>query len=85
MGHKGYWRDEYTNWEDLCLDLISTYDLKHVEILILQLEDRMVLPIQLTIGILISSKESLYWAVPYLGLKKDAITGHIKKTTISSK
>lgn len=87
MGHQWYWSYEYTDYEDLTFDsyIIPTQDLKPGELRLLEVDNRIVLPIELTIRILISSEDVLHsWAVPSLGLKTDAIPGRLNQTTLLS-
>nr|YP_009652590.1 cytochrome c oxidase subunit II [Steno bredanensis]ACG63397.1 cytochrome c oxidase subunit II [Steno bredanensis]ADZ56222.1 cytochrome c oxidase subunit II [Steno bredanensis]AEG23783.1 cytochrome c oxidase subunit II [Steno bredanensis]QCF45877.1 cytochrome c oxidase subunit II [Steno bredanensis] len=87
MGHQWYWSYEYTDYEDLNFDsyMIPTSDLKPGELRLLEVDNRMVLPMQLTIRMLVSSEDVLHsWAVPSLGLKTDAIPGRLNQTTLMS-
>ncbi len=87
IGHQWYWSYEYTDYEDLNFDsyIIPTSDLKPGELRLLEVDNRMVLPIQMTIRILVSSEDVLHsWAVPSLGLKTDAIPGRLNQTTLIS-
>lgn len=87
IGHQWYWSYEYTDYEDLTFDsyIVPTQDLKPGELRLLEVDNRVVLPIELTIRILISSEDVLHsWAVPSLGLKTDAIPGRLNQTTLLS-
>uniref|UniRef100_F5CAZ7 Cytochrome c oxidase subunit 2 n=1 Tax=Cephalorhynchus commersonii TaxID=103582 RepID=F5CAZ7_CEPCM len=87
MGHQWYWSYEYTDYEDLSFDsyMIPTSDLKPGELRLLEVDNRMVLPMQMTIRMLVSSEDVLHsWAVPSLGLKTDAIPGRLNQTTLTS-
>ena len=87
MGHQWHWSYEYTDYEDLSLDsyMIPTSELKPGELRLLEVDNRAVLPIEITIRMLISSKDVLHsWAVPSLGLKTDAIPGCLNQTIIVS-
>lgn len=87
IGHQWYWSYEYTDYEDLTFDsyIIPTQDLKPGELRLLEVDNRLVLPIEITIRILISSEDVLHsWAVPSLGLKTDAIPGRLNQTTLIS-
>lgn len=87
MGHQWYWSYEYTDYEDLTFDsyIVPTQDLKPGELRLLEVDNRVVLPMELTIRILISSEDVLHsWAVPSLGLKTDAIPGRLNQTTLLS-
>ena len=87
IGHQWYWSYEYTDYEDLCFDsyIISTTDLKPGDLRLLEVDNRVVLPIELPIRMLISSEDVLHsWAVPSLGLKTDAIPGRLNQATVTS-
>ena len=87
IGHQWYWIYEYTDYEDLSFDsyIIPTSELKPGKLRLIEVDNRVVLPIEITIRILISSKDVLHsWAVPSLGLKTDAILGRLNQTTFIS-
>nr|WLW42012.1 cytochrome c oxidase subunit II [Manis javanica]WLW42025.1 cytochrome c oxidase subunit II [Manis javanica]WLW42038.1 cytochrome c oxidase subunit II [Manis javanica] len=87
MGHQWYWSYEYTDYEDLGFDsyMVPTQDLKPGELRLLEVDNRLVLPMDTTIRMLISSEDVLHsWAVPSLGLKTDAIPGRLNQTTLMS-
>nr|YP_220722.1 cytochrome c oxidase subunit II [Megaptera novaeangliae]ACL27304.1 cytochrome c oxidase subunit II [Megaptera novaeangliae]ADC97758.1 cytochrome c oxidase subunit II [Megaptera novaeangliae]BAD91684.1 cytochrome c oxidase subunit II [Megaptera novaeangliae] len=87
MGHQWYWSYEYTDYEDLSFDsyMIPTPDLKPGELRLLEVDNRVVLPMEMTIRMLVSSEDVLHsWAVPSLGLKTDAIPGRLNQTTLMS-
>nr|YP_009184520.1 cytochrome c oxidase subunit II [Zaedyus pichiy]ALO62608.1 cytochrome c oxidase subunit II [Zaedyus pichiy]ANF03841.1 cytochrome c oxidase subunit II [Zaedyus pichiy] len=85
MGHQWYWSYEYTDYEDLNFDsyMIPTTDLKPGELRLLEVDNRVVLPMEMSIRMLISSEDVLHsWAVPSLGLKTDAIPGRLNQATL---
>nr|QZZ81213.1 cytochrome c oxidase subunit II [Rucervus duvaucelii ranjitsinhi]QZZ81226.1 cytochrome c oxidase subunit II [Rucervus duvaucelii ranjitsinhi] len=87
MGHQWYWSYEYTDYEDLSFDsyMIPTSELKPGELRLLEVDNRVVLPMEMTIRVLVSSEDVLHsWAVPSLGLKTDAIPGRLNQTTLMS-
>nr|YP_010611022.1 cytochrome c oxidase subunit II [Histiotus macrotus]WAQ70500.1 cytochrome c oxidase subunit II [Histiotus macrotus]WAQ70513.1 cytochrome c oxidase subunit II [Histiotus macrotus]WAQ70526.1 cytochrome c oxidase subunit II [Histiotus macrotus]WAQ70630.1 cytochrome c oxidase subunit II [Histiotus macrotus]WAQ70669.1 cytochrome c oxidase subunit II [Histiotus macrotus] len=87
MGHQWYWSYEYTDYEDLTFDsyMIPTNELSPGQLRLLEVDNRVVLPSELTIRMLISSEDVLHsWAVPSLGLKTDAIPGRLNQTTLLS-
>nr|YP_007626020.1 cytochrome c oxidase subunit II [Hexaprotodon liberiensis]AEP21198.1 cytochrome c oxidase subunit II [Hexaprotodon liberiensis] len=87
MGHQWYWSYEYTDYEDLNFDsyMVPTSDLKPGDLRLLEVDNRVVLPVDLTVRMLISSEDVLHsWAVPSLGLKTDAIPGRLNQTTLMS-
>lgn len=85
LGHQWYWSYEYTDYEDLIFDsyIVPTSELSPGQLRLLEVDNRVVLPAELTIRILISSEDVLHsWAVPSLGLKTDAIPGRLNQTTL---
>ena len=81
IGQQWYWSYEYTDYEDLCFNsyMITNSDLKTGELRLLEVDNRVVRPIELP------SEDVLHsWAVPSLGLKTDAIPGCLNQATISS-
>nr|UEK25587.1 cytochrome c oxidase subunit II [Spilogale pygmaea] len=85
MGHQWYWSYEYTDYEDLNFDsyMIPTQELKPGELRLLEVDNRVILPMEMTIRMLISSEDVLHsWTVPSLGLKTDAIPGRLNQTTL---
>lgn len=87
LGHQWYWSYEYTDYEDLIFDsyIIPTHELNPGQLRLLEVDNRVVLPAELTIRMLISSEDVLHsWAVPSLGLKTDAIPGRLNQTTLLS-
>nr|AIG23503.1 cytochrome c oxidase subunit II [Philander frenatus] len=87
MGHQWYWSYEYTDYVNLMFDsyMIPTKDLNPGELRLLEVDNRIVLPMELPIRMLISSEDVLHaWTMPSLGLKADAIPGRLNQITLSS-
>nr|YP_007625526.1 cytochrome c oxidase subunit II [Ctenomys leucodon]ADK72587.1 cytochrome c oxidase subunit II [Ctenomys leucodon] len=87
MGHQWYWSYEYTDYDELNFDsyMIPTTELKPGELRLLEVDNRVVLPMELPVRMLISSEDVLHsWAVPSLGLKTDAIPGRLNQTILTS-
>nr|ALK60806.1 cytochrome c oxidase subunit II [Cavia aperea] len=87
MGHQWYWSYEYTDYEELNFDsyMVPTMDLKPGELRLLEVDNRVVLPMEMPVRMLISSEDVLHsWAVPSLGLKTDAIPGRLNQATLMS-
>nr|ADM47263.1 cytochrome oxidase subunit II [Phaner pallescens] len=85
MGHQWYWSYEYTDYEDLNFDsyMIPTLELNPGELRLLEVDNRVVLPTEMPIRVLISSEDVLHsWTVPSLGVKTDAIPGRLNQTTL---
>nr|YP_007625539.1 cytochrome c oxidase subunit II [Spalacopus cyanus]ADK72613.1 cytochrome c oxidase subunit II [Spalacopus cyanus] len=87
MGHQWYWSYEYTDYEELTFDsyMIPTTDLKPGELRLLEVDNRVILPMEMSVRMLISSEDVLHsWAIPSLGLKTDAIPGRLNQTILMS-
>nr|YP_003703.1 cytochrome c oxidase subunit II [Caenolestes fuliginosus]CAD48229.2 cytochrome oxidase subunit II [Caenolestes fuliginosus] len=87
MGHQWYWTYEYTDYEDLTFDsyMIPTQELCPGQFRLLEVDNRIVLPMELPIRMLISSEDVIHaWAIPSLGLKTDAIPGRLNQATLTS-
>lgn len=85
VGHQWYWSYEYTDYDELNFDsyIIPTSELKPGDLRLLEVDNRAVIPIEITIRVLVTSEDVLHsWAVPSLGLKTDAIPGRLNQTTL---
>nr|YP_009944899.1 cytochrome c oxidase subunit II [Chelonoidis becki]QOD98547.1 cytochrome c oxidase subunit II [Chelonoidis becki]USH90572.1 cytochrome c oxidase subunit II [Chelonoidis becki]USH90611.1 cytochrome c oxidase subunit II [Chelonoidis becki]USH90624.1 cytochrome c oxidase subunit II [Chelonoidis becki]USH90637.1 cytochrome c oxidase subunit II [Chelonoidis becki] len=84
MGHQWYWTYEYTDYENLEFDsyMIPTQDLPNGHFRLLEVDHRMVMPMESRIRMLISAEDVLHsWAVPSLGVKADAVPGRLNQST----
>nr|AAK52683.1 cytochrome c oxidase subunit II [Cynomys ludovicianus] len=87
MGHQWYWSYEYTDYEDLNFDsyMVPTSELTPGDLRLLEVDNRVVLPMELPVRMLISSEDVRHsWTVPSLGLKTDAIPGRLNQATLTS-
>nr|NP_115379.1 cytochrome c oxidase subunit II [Dogania subplana]AAK52945.1 cytochrome oxidase subunit II [Dogania subplana] len=86
MGHQWYWTYEYTDYENLEFDsyMIPTSNLPKGYFRLLEVDHRMVVPMESPIRMLISAEDVLHsWAMPTLGVKTDAIPGRLNQTTFT--
>ena len=84
VGHQWYWSYEYTDYCDLDFDsyMISTEDLFLGFPRLLEVDNRVIIPSQNSIRVLVSSSDVLHsWAVPSLGIKMDAVPGRLNQVT----
>nr|ACP04287.1 cytochrome oxidase subunit II [Scleropages leichardti] len=84
IGHQWYWSYEYTDYKDLTFDsyMIPTQNLTLGQFRLLEVDHRMVIPIESPIRVLITAEDVLHsWAVPALGIKMDAVPGRLNQTT----
>lgn len=82
IGHQWYWRYEYTDFSDIEIDsyIIPTQDLVAGEYRLLEVDNRIVLPIQTEIRVLVTAADVIHsWTVPALGVKVDAVPGRLNQ------
>lgn len=88
MGHQWYWRYEYRDFwsrkNNIALEfdryIIPTNELERNIFRLLDVDNRVVVPIFTQIRILISSADVLHsWTVPSLGVKADAVPGRLNQ------
>ena len=82
IGHQWYWRYEYTDFTDIEIDsyMIPTADLTPGEYRLLEVDNRIVLPIQIEIRVLVTAADVIHaWTVPALGVKVDAVPGRLNQ------
>jgi len=89
VGHQWYWSYEYSDFEakigTLNFDsyMIPEDELELGELRLLEVDNRVVLPVNLHIRIIVTAADVLHsWAVPSLGIKVDACTGRLNQTTL---
>nr|YP_006883970.1 cytochrome c oxidase subunit II [Gymnomystax mexicanus]AFS65950.1 cytochrome c oxidase subunit II [Gymnomystax mexicanus] len=84
IGHQWYWTYEYTDNKDLTFDsyMIQTADLPLGHFRLLEVDHRVVVPMNSTIRVIATADDVLHsWAVPSLGVKIDAIPGRLNQTS----
>ena len=82
IGHQWYWRYEYTDFIDIEIDsyIIPTADLSPGDFRLLEVDNRVVLPIQIEIRVLVTAADVIHaWTVPALGVKVDAVPGRLNQ------
>nr|ADO23230.1 cytochrome c oxidase subunit II [Coereba flaveola] len=84
IGHQWYWTYEYTDLKELTFDsyMIPTTDLPLGHFRLLEVDHRVVVPMNSTIRVIVTADDVLHsWAVPSLGVKTDAIPGRLNQTS----
>jgi len=84
-GYQWYWGYEYPDNGGIAFDaiMIEEKDLKEGQHRLLETYNKVVLPTDTNIRILITSEDVLHaWAVPALGIKKDAVPGQTNETWV---
>jgi cytochrome c oxidase subunit 2 len=82
IGHQWYWSYEYPE-EKINYDsyLVEDKDLKPGQLRLLSVDNPIIVPVDTTVRILVTSQDVLHsFAVPSLGIKKDAVPGRINET-----
>jgi len=86
IGHQWYWSYEYTDFADIEIDsyIIPTTDLSIGIYRLLEVDNRIVLPIQTEIRILVTAADVIHaWTIPALGIKVDAVPGRLNQLRVS--
>nr|ACS37082.1 cytochrome c oxidase subunit II [Grandisonia alternans]ANH55784.1 cytochrome c oxidase subunit II [Grandisonia larvata] len=84
IGHQWYWSYEFTDYDALSFDsyMIPTKNLDPGQFRLLEVDNRMVVPTESPIRMLVTAEDVLHsWTVPSLGVKTDAIPGRLNQTT----
>lgn len=82
VGHQWYWRYEYSDFTNIEFDsyIVPTDDLKTGEFRLLEVDNRLVVPINLEVRILITAADVIHsWTIPRLGIKVDAVPGRLNQ------
>lgn len=83
IGHQWYWSYEYSDFANIEFDsYITPYnELQENSFRLLDVDNRIILPINNQIRILVSAADVLHsWTVPSLGVKVDATPGRLNQT-----
>lgn len=82
IGHQWYWRYEYTDFTNTNFDsyIIQTSDLEKGQYRLLEVDNRVSLPINIEIRVLVTAADVIHaWTVPSLGVKVDAVPGRLNQ------
>nr|QEE94413.1 cytochrome c oxidase subunit 2 [Toxorhynchites sp. CL-2019] len=83
IGHQWYWSYEYSNFTNLEFDsyMIPTNELNMNGFRLLDVDNRIILPFNNQIRILVTATDVLHsWTIPSLGVKIDATPGRLNQT-----
>nr|YP_009255402.1 cytochrome c oxidase subunit II [Melanagromyza sojae]ANA56769.1 cytochrome c oxidase subunit II [Melanagromyza sojae] len=83
IGHQWYWSYEYSDFNNIEFDsyMIPTNELKSNEFRLLDVDNRVVLPMMSQIRILVTAADVLHsWTIPSLGVKVDGTPGRLNQT-----
>lgn len=87
IGHQWYWSYEYSDYsqaddQSIAFDsyMIPEEDLELGQLRLLEVDNRVVLPVKTHIRVIITAADVLHsWAVPSLGVKCDAVPGRLNQ------
>uniref|UniRef100_A0A7G9ZDL9 Cytochrome c oxidase subunit 2 n=4 Tax=Ctenocephalides felis TaxID=7515 RepID=A0A7G9ZDL9_CTEFE len=83
IGHQWYWSYEYTDFNNISFDsyMIPSNELNLNSFRLLDVDNRIILPINSQIRILITATDVLHsWTIPSLGIKIDATPGRLNQS-----
>nr|WNO18584.1 cytochrome c oxidase subunit II [Iothia sp.] len=82
VGHQWYWSYEYSEYASIEFDsyMKGTEDLVSGEYRLLEVDNRVVVPVEVGVRVLVSSDDVIHsWSVPSLGVKADAVPGRLNQ------
>nr|YP_009689593.1 cytochrome c oxidase subunit II [Lepidurus arcticus]QCZ36038.1 cytochrome c oxidase subunit II [Lepidurus arcticus] len=85
MGHQWYWSYEYSDFTNIEFDsyMTPTQDLLTNEFRLLDVDNRLVVPFNTQIRLLVSAADVLHsWTIPSLGVKVDAVPGRLNQLSL---
>nr|UPL66013.1 cytochrome c oxidase subunit II [Myrmedobia distinguenda] len=85
IGHQWYWSYEYTDFNELEFEsyMKPMNEMKMSDFRLLDVDNRMILPMNSQIRILVSSADVIHsWTIPSLGVKVDATPGRLNQNSI---
>lgn len=90
VGHQWFWSYEYSDYsaklnKNVQFDsyMLASDDLSIGELRLLEVDNRVVLPIKTHVRVLITSGDVLHsWAIPSLGIKMDACPGRLNQVSM---
>lgn len=85
IGHQWYWSYEYSDFQSIEFDsyMTPTNSLKDFEFRLLDVDNRVILPFNSQIRILVTAADVIHsWTVPSLGIKIDATPGRLNQARL---
>lgn len=86
IGHQWYWSYEYSDVKNIEIEsyIKPTNELENGEFRLIDVDNRIVLPINSTIRILVTSSDVIHsWTIPRLGVKIDGTPGRLNQGTLN--
>nr|ARH54613.1 cytochrome c oxidase subunit 2 [Rhizophagus aeneus] len=87
IGHQWYWSYEYSDFKNIEFDsyMIPINELKSFNFRLLDVDNRMVIPFESQIRLLVTSTDVIHsWTIPALGVKIDATPGRLNQVSFST-
>nr|YP_009503512.1 cytochrome c oxidase subunit II [Abroscelis anchoralis]AWX64120.1 cytochrome c oxidase subunit II [Abroscelis anchoralis] len=84
IGHQWYWSYEYSDFKKIEFDsyMISTNDLPSNGFRLLDVDNRVVMPFNSQIRVLVTAMDVIHsWTIPAMGVKTDATPGRLNQTS----
>ena len=85
-GHQWYWSYEYPDHGNINFEsrLIQDADLKSGQMRLLDVDNRVMLPINTNVRVILTSGDVLHsWSVPSFGVKTDTVPGRLNETWVN--
>nr|WRQ18136.1 cytochrome c oxidase subunit 2 [Anaceratagallia venosa] len=85
IGHQWYWSYEYSDFKSIEFDsyMLPNSELNNEEFRLLDTDNRMIMPFNTEIRLLVSSLDVIHsWTIPSMGIKIDACPGRINQMNI---
>nr|QHT64942.1 cytochrome oxidase subunit 2 [Arichlidon gathofi] len=86
IGHQWYWSYEYSDFPTVQFDsyMLPPEDLSPGEFRLLEVDNRMVLPLNMEIRLLVTAADVIHsWTIPTTGMKVDAVPGRLNQLGFS--
>nr|YP_009050242.1 cytochrome c oxidase subunit II [Lygus hesperus]AHA82381.1 cytochrome c oxidase subunit II [Lygus hesperus] len=86
IGHQWYWTYEYSDIKNIEMEsyMKPTNTLENNEFRLLEVDNRIVLPMKSTIRILVTSSDVIHsWTIPSLGIKIDGTPGRLNQGSMN--
>nr|AWV83239.1 cytochrome oxidase subunit II [Graptopsaltria nigrofuscata]AWV84461.1 cytochrome oxidase subunit II [Graptopsaltria nigrofuscata] len=86
IGHQWYWSYEYSDFMNIEFDsyMKSSSDLMKTDFRLLDVDNRIILPYNVQIRLLVSSYDVIHsWTIPSMGVKIDAVPGRLNQVSIN--
>nr|AAN61488.1 cytochrome oxidase subunit 2 [Psychoda sp. ATB-2002] len=83
IGHQWYWKYEYSDFSNIEFDsyMISTNELNDYNFRLLEVDNRVVLPMNSQIRIIVTAADVIHsWTIPALGVKIDGTPGRLNQS-----